>query len=158
MEKQSKETLTYGAATGADLQAVTKLLQEANLPLEGIEQAAFVIARDGKQVLGCAALERHGTSALLRSVAVEESVQGRGMGTALVRHALEQARAAELQRVVLLTTTAADYFSRFGFRTISRSEAPKEVQDSVEFQSACPDSATVMLLEFDDVPDTAKNS
>jgi amino-acid N-acetyltransferase len=48
--------------------------------------------------------------------------------------------------VVLLTTTAEDFFLRFGFQPISRVEFPLAVQASVEFQEVCPDSATGMFL------------
>ena len=48
--------------------------------------------------------------------------------------------------VVLLTTTAEDYFPRFGFERTDRSVVPEEVRESAEFRGACPASATVMQL------------
>jgi amino-acid N-acetyltransferase len=46
--------------------------------------------------------------------------------------------------VFLLTTTAERFFPRFGFEPIARDEVPASVLASVEFQSACPESAIVM--------------
>lgn len=44
--------------------------------------------RDGA-VVGCAALEYHGRAALLRSVAVDNRLRGRGLGRRLVERALQ---------------------------------------------------------------------
>jgi len=44
----------------------------------------------------------------------------------------------------LLTTTAADFFPKFGFEPIARADVPASVQSSIEFTSACPATATVM--------------
>ena len=44
----------------------------------------------------------------------------------------------------LLTTTAEQFFPKFGFERIARADVPATVQASVEFTSACPTSATVM--------------
>jgi amino-acid N-acetyltransferase len=46
--------------------------------------------------------------------------------------------------VFLLTTTAERFFPKFGFEQIDREQVPASVQQSVEFQSACPASAIVM--------------
>ena len=49
-----------------------------------------------------------------------------------------------LTPLYLLTTTAEDFFPRFGFSRITRQEVPESVRASVEFRSACPASAVVM--------------
>ena len=46
----------------------------------------------------------------------------------------------------LLTETADLFFPRFGFGPILRSEVSQRVQRSVEFTSACPQSARAMAL------------
>lgn len=146
--------LNFRAATRADWPQIARLLTAAQLPLEGAEDhlGGFLLAfRDGS-LAGCAAFERYGTTALLRSVAVAEAERGTGLGQELVRRLLEQAYAEGLNSMVLLTTTAARFFPRFGFRTISRAEAPAAVQASAEFREACPASATVMLLDLQRPP------
>src|SRR5215469_5099746 len=123
-------------ATPRDWSRVAALLVAADLPLAGAEDhlSDFLLAyRDGA-LLGTVALERYGEAALLRSVAVAPAARGQGLGQVLVRRALEQARRAGLKQVVLLTTTAADFFPRFGFRPISRAEVPLAAQASIEFQ------------------------
>jgi amino-acid N-acetyltransferase len=141
--------LLFRPAIASDWPAVAMLLQRYDLPLEGAQAHLenFVVAVNGKGELeGVAGLERYGEVGLLRSVAVAE--RRRGVGAALVERILELARSLGMQQVVLLTTTAADYFPRFGFQRIERSEAPAAVHASAEFQGACPASATVMLLRL----------
>jgi amino-acid N-acetyltransferase len=58
--------------------------------------------------------------------------------------ALALAHELGVPMVFLLTTTAAEFFPRFGFERISREDVPASVKASVEFQSACPASAVVM--------------
>ena len=96
-------------------------------------------------LIGCAALERHGRVRLLRSVAVAPAERGKGLGEALVRRVLDRARGEGVSTVVLLTTTAAGFFPRLGFRTVPRWEVPREVQASAEFQGACPEAATAII-------------
>ena len=50
----------------------------------------------------------------------------------------------DLPDVYLLTTTAEQFFPKWGFVQIPRDDVPAGVQQSVEFQSACPSTAIVM--------------
>ncbi len=129
-----------------DWPQIAALLTSVDLPLDGAEAHldSFLVAFGGGRLAGVAGLERYGSSGLLRSVAVAE--RGTGLGLELVRRLLDRATAEGLTRIVLLTTTAANYFPRFGFRRITRQDVPLAVQESIEFKSACPVSATVMEL------------
>jgi amino-acid N-acetyltransferase len=60
---------------------------------------------------------------------------------------IADAEARGIRALYLLTTTAERYFPSFGFRPITRDAVPAEVRATVEFQSACPASATVMCRE-----------
>jgi amino-acid N-acetyltransferase len=75
---------------------------------------------------------------------VEESWRGSGVGRVLVERALDLARQRGIEDVYLLTTTAENYFPKFGFTCVSRDSVADRVRASVEFQTACPASATVM--------------
>jgi amino-acid N-acetyltransferase len=61
---------------------------------------------------------------------------------------LNIAQRCDMKAVFLLTTTAEQFFPRLGFEPISRADVPESVQASVEFQSACPASATVMRKQL----------
>ena len=133
-------------ATPSDLPAVLALLERLDLPVEGVAQCLgrMVVARDGVQVVGAAAVESYAHGALLRSVVVDPARQGEGVGQRLVVAALEMARREGAEAVFLLTTTAESFFPKFGFEAIPRAEVPPSVRASVEFQSACPASAVAM--------------
>jgi arsenate reductase (thioredoxin) len=120
------------------------------LPVAGLAEHAtdFLVARDGARLVGAAALEVHGRDALLRSVAVDAARRGTGLGRRLTRAALERARQRGVSRVFLLTETAARFFPKFGFTTIERANVPDTIRGTVEFASACPASAQVMVLEL----------
>lgn len=136
-------------AAESDWNAIAALLQQAELPLDGakdhLPHFLLALTPDGT-LAGVAGLEVYGEVGLLRSVAVAE--RKKGLGSELVRRVLNEATQNGMRQVVLLTTTATDFFPRFGFRQIARSEAPAAVQQSIEFQEACPASATVMLLDL----------
>ncbi|QAT82726.1 Amino-acid acetyltransferase [Corallococcus coralloides] len=139
-------TLTIRAARPGDLVAIQALLSSAGLPLQGVTEHLphFHVAEQAGALLAVAGLEVYATGGLLRSVAVAEKVKGLGVGSNLVRRVLAQADEDRLPALYLLTTTAADYFPRFGFVRIDRGMLPPELNSSEELRGACPASAIVM--------------
>ena len=143
--------LIIDAARDSDLLAVLALLERAGLTPDGLRDhvSTALVARNANSIVGSAALELYGNAALLRSVAVDETWRGRGVGQQLTRAALDLAREHGVDTVYLLTETATDFFPRFGFQPIARSAVTPAVQQSVEFTSACPASAAVLALDLD---------
>lgn len=139
------------AATAHDLAAVHALLRSAALPLDGVpdDLAHFLVAELQGAVVGVIGLERYGDTALLRSAAVAQAMRGHGLGERLVHALLEAARATGIRELTLLTTTAEQWFPRFGFARIAREEANAALQASAEFRGACPASATTMRLRLE---------
>jgi amino-acid N-acetyltransferase len=129
-----------------DLSEVLRLLKQNHLPPDGLRDhiATTLVARRGGQIVGSAALEVYADGALLRSVAVASDARGKGLGQQLTQAAIGLAQALNLEAVYLLTTTAEEYFPKFGFERIGRADVPASVQASVEFRSACPATAAVM--------------
>jgi amino-acid N-acetyltransferase len=140
---------TLRPATPADLPRVHALLTANMLPLDGLDPqlATYVVAEQAGEIVGVAGTEPcgDGTHALLRSVAVHDAWKGKGLGRALVDRAIADAEARGRSALYLLTTTAEHYFPSFGFRHVERTEVPEAVQGTVEFSSACPASAVVMV-------------
>jgi amino-acid N-acetyltransferase len=104
------------------------------------------------QVIGVEGIEVHGDDGLLRSAAVVAGWRGKGVGDALTRDRIEWARRRGLRSLYLLTTTAGDYFPRFGFTRVDRDTAPDAVRRSKEFSECCPSSALVMALPLQGEP------
>lgn len=135
-----------GPASAQDLIAIRALLERSGLPSRDLESARpeFAVIHQDDEVIAAGALQRFGTSALLRSVVVAPDLRRSGLGRSVVRELERLARAAGVGRLVLLTETAADFFAHQGFRTIERSSAPEDMQASEEFRSLCPSSAICM--------------
>ena len=133
-------------ARAADYPAVAGLLEAAGLPTAGVSPSLpdFMVAEADGGVVGAIGLEAYGPAALLRSAVVAPAERGRGAGTALVAGLLEHARARGVRDVYLLTSTAEDWFPRFGFARIRRDAVPAALHASAEFQGACPDSAAIL--------------
>jgi amino-acid N-acetyltransferase len=138
--------MRFRSATKDDLPQLKQLLTSSELPLDGVAEnlTDFLVADDGGRITGVIGLERYGSHALLRSVAVAPSARGSGIGGRLVNEILERAKSAGVDDLYLLTTTAEKYFPRFGFEETTRAQVPTSVQESVEFRGACPDTAIVM--------------
>lgn len=138
--------MTLHPAHEDDLVAVERLLDAQHLPLDGVGATlpTMVVAKNGDEVVGAAAVELYADGALLRSVVVSPRVRGRGLGHRLTEAALDLARTRGVNTAFLLTTTAETFFPKLGFERISRADVPESVLASVEFQSACPDGAIVM--------------
>ena len=134
-----------------DLPEVLALLKRADLPSAGVAEtfSHFVVAEHEGKLVGAAGLEIYGASALLRSVIVEDSWRGSGVGRRLIERALDEASHRGIDDVFLLTTTAEHYFPRFGFACIAPDAVSDEVRASVEFQGACPSSAVIMRKRLD---------
>jgi amino-acid N-acetyltransferase len=143
-------TNTIDRARPEDAEGVLRLLEANQLPLDGLRDhlATTLVARENGRVVGSAALEVYPDGALLRSVAVAIDRQGHGLGHDLTAAAIRLAEDIHAPCIYLLTTTAAQYFPKFGFEPIPRTDVPAGVQASVEFMSACPSSATVMRKSF----------
>jgi amino-acid N-acetyltransferase len=133
-------------ATNADLSAVESLLAASDLPVEGVRDnfSNFIVAEERGAIAGAIGLEKFGSVALLRSAVVAPDNRGSGVGRRLVEQLLERAGRDGIEELYLLTTTAENYFPRFGFARTTRSAVPDAVKASAEFHGACPDTAIVM--------------
>ena len=139
-------TVQIRRANSEDLDAVLSLLRARGLLLYGLRDhllTTLVVSQDNL-VVGSAALEMYANGALLRSVAVVESMQGHGLGRRLTEAALQLAVELGAPAVFLLTNTAGDYFAKLGFARIERATVPDDVKGSVEFTAACCEGAGVM--------------
>lgn len=146
VELRDRRCVALRRAAAADRAAIERLLQEQALPREGVADWLdhFWLAEHHGEVVGAAGVELYGASALLRSVAVDPTWRGSGLGRLLTERALSVAQEAGAHDVYLLTTTADRYFPRLGFACIARRDAPKELESSAEFSGACPASAVLM--------------
>ena len=146
------EDITITDATPDDLQAILDLLSQVQLPHDVVAEniSSFLLARDESlRLVATIGLERHGNSALLRSAAVAPGYQGCGIGSRITEHLLERATNNGVERVVLLTSTASEFFARrFGFCETSRTAFEKELAASSEWNLPRCSSAVCMSLDL----------
>jgi len=128
-------------SAGADTeQQVKQLLAERGLPYADITPAHlrhFLIVRDESHVAGVVGIEVKGSFALLRSLAVSASREGRGFGSRLTQAIEAYARSLNVQTVCLLTTTADSFFAKRGYQKIDREAVPAGIQETEEFRNIC---------------------
>ncbi len=139
------------SAMRGNVDAVVSLLENADLPAEDVPAVfgdCFAVAVHNDSIVGTAGVERHGDVGLFRSAAVRADQRGKGIGEALTRNRIEWSTAQGISELYLLTTTAADYFPRYGFEKVERDSVPPEIASTSEFTSLCPSSATVMRLKL----------
>jgi len=140
------------AATPSDLSDVLELLTAVNLPHDGVREYldSFLLMRDSEdRLIGCAGLEQYEGVGLLRSVAVAPHLQKTGSGSRLVAATFERARSAGLKELVLLTTTAHDFFAqRFGFVDAGRTDYERILAQSPEWTLPRCSSAAFMRLDL----------
>lgn len=138
----------FRTARRDDLPGVIALLKACGLPIDdlgavSLEQFELAVDAQGR-IAGLAGFDRAGSDALLRSLVVAPNWRGRGLGDALVVRRETAARRAGVSRFFLLTTSAADYFRRLGYRDVARADVAPAIAAHAQFRSLCPASATCL--------------
>jgi amino-acid N-acetyltransferase len=117
--KEIQKLLTHYASRGDMLSRSLSELYEA--------LRDFYIVEDAGRLLGVAALHIVWDDlAEVRSVAVAEDAGRKGVGTEVVNACIAEARALGLKRLFCLTYKP-DFFARFSFRIVDKSELPHKV-------------------------------
>jgi amino-acid N-acetyltransferase len=144
--KVDVNNIKFSFATQTRLLEIRSLLQQCRLPTDGIEMILehCIIAVDISKVIAVVALEVHGGSGLLRSLAVTSDYRGRSLGRTLCARIFNHARLAGLERLYLLTLDSENYFASLGFKRVLREEVPAEIQATGQFRSICPATAVCM--------------
>jgi N-acetylglutamate synthase-like GNAT family acetyltransferase len=100
-----------------DIELVRAMLVRGGLTTDGIEwpAACYLLAYFGDDAVGVIGVEPKVDAALLRSLYVDESMRGRGIGAALVVAARKAAHTRGARHLYLFTKDAGEFFSRLGF-------------------------------------------
>jgi amino-acid N-acetyltransferase len=113
----------------------------------------FAVYEEDGKVLGCAALAIIWADlAEVRSLAVDDDYRGRGIGSALVRWCIDDARRLQIRKLMSLTYEQR-FFAKLGFEVVEKETLPLKVwSDCVRCpkKDHCDEIAMVRVLE--DVP------
>jgi amino-acid N-acetyltransferase len=129
-----------------DLDDILSLLGMVDLPGDGVSENLknFFVSTYGKTVIGCIGLRICGKSGLMRSLAVRPEHRGKGIGKALIRRIFSYAKDKKIFDLYLLTTTAEEYYVKYGFARIQRDAVDPQMLDAPEFKSVCAQAAVCM--------------
>jgi len=148
------ERVQVRAAVPGDLDAIERLLREADLPPD--DTAAhlrnFLVAEAGGALVGCAGFEAYGPDALFRSLAVAPACRGRGLAKALMRRLTTQGRAVGVDRAWGLTFTIPELLGRWGFMAADRAAAPAAIRQTGQFAGCCASAPLFVLALRGDRP------
>ena len=114
-------------------------------------QTFSVVEADGA-VVGCCALEIIWADlSEIKSLAVDESTKGTGIGRMLVERAVEQAVELGIERVFALTLEP-EFFEKLGFKVVDKDELPMKVWSDCakcSKQQNCDEIAVVKAVTRD---------
>ncbi|MBF0376097.1 MAG: N-acetyltransferase [Desulfamplus sp.] len=99
------------------------------------------------EVLGCCALQFCWSNlAEIRSLAVVETANGRGIGTMLVDRTIQEAEIFKMPKLFTLTYRPT-FFQRFGFEQIDRAELPIKIWSGCITCVNFPDCNEIAMLK-----------
>jgi len=105
----------------------------------------FFICEEDGEVVACGALHLWSDLAEIRSLAVAESHWRRGLGTAIVRSCLEEARALGVKTVFTLTYQPG-FFERLGFQRTHKERFPQKIWVDCALCPQFPNCGEVALI------------
>lgn len=104
------------------------------------------------QIAGCCALQFCWEDlAEVRSLAVVENRQAEGIGTRLIETAFKEARQFKIKKLFTLTYEL-DFFKKFGFTVIDRSELPLKIWADCIHCVKFPDCDEIAMLKILESP------
>lgn len=119
--------------TPEDLSEVSRLLAAVQLPAEGLDRTEGWVAEDAGRIVGHVAIEMTSDAAVLRSLVVDASRQGRGLGRQLM--AVAEACAGP-RPVVLKTDAIGAWVQRRGYLLTTQGRIPPSVLATTQFEGS----------------------
>lgn len=134
-----------------DLNILKEFMKKLNLVYEEIEKHLedFFIIRVENKTVGCAGIEHYDDVGLLRSVGIDEELQGKGLGKKIVTKMIDYALEKGIVNLYLITNSAEDFFKKFDFTIVSRSEVDSRIQQTYEYTTGCEETASVMVKKIE---------
>lgn len=130
---------------------VEMLLQEEGLPTADFSESDNIKLfgfKLNENLAGIIGIEVQDNIGLLRSLVVNSNLRNTGYGQKLVNQVELWAYSNNITQLYLLTTTAAHFFTKLGYQTISREQAPTFIANTPQFSGLCPASAIFMHKEL----------
>lgn len=145
------ERYDFRLSTPDDEPAVRALLASASLPVDDVSagRQEYVLAHDGRTLIGCVGLEACGEFGLFRSFAVEPARRRQGLGANLFDRIVARALLRGVKMAYVLTTSAERFCLAHGFERVERTEVPAPIAVTEQFRSLCPATAVCFRRHLD---------
>ena len=128
-------------------------LEEVGMPVSDLESSGgvyFALADERDEAIGYCGYETPIEGiAFIRSCVVPETGRGKGAGRAMMTALMDRLAADGLSDFYLLTMDADPFFERFGFKIISRDDAPDAVRGTSQFALELCNGAVLMRRRSD---------
>lgn len=130
-----------------NLDSLFEALRVEGLPHDDLYEPErnFFQFHQGDQLVGYVGIEGFTADRLLRSFLVFVPHRGEGIGSEALKSLEALLLSNEVKSLHLLTTTAASFFEQHGYEKRDRAAAPAAIQNTLEFCSLCPASASYMV-------------
>lgn len=144
------ECIEVRCATETDLDFIRHVLADNDLPVADLTENldGFYVFEAGEVAVGIGAVQHANGDGLLRSFVILEEYRGQGYGSRCCDHLIQRAEERSMDGLYLLTTDAAEFFSKMGFSKIDRSEVPQAIRNTRQFSELCPASAACLRLDL----------
>jgi N-acetylglutamate synthase-like GNAT family acetyltransferase len=110
----------------------------------------WLVAEAGEEILGCVSLLRYWSGSVeIRSLAVQDRLQGLGIGSRLMDLALKEAKRRHVSTLFALTR-AAHFFKNFGFTQLDRYLLTEKIMQDCRFcplVDRCDETAMMLFLD-----------
>lgn len=128
--------VAFRAAHPRDLPRIAELIAAAHLPPLFIEEHldGFIAAQRDDDLIGCGGVEIYGDCAVIRSVVVDESGRGLGLGGRLAELLMQKGRDAGASDLYLFTADALPFWQHYGFIEVSCSDWKDAARANWQYQ------------------------
>ena len=106
----------------------------------------FFICEQQGEIVACGALHFWSGLVEIRSLAVAETHQARGLGTAIVEACLQEARQLKAKTMFVLTYQPG-FFERFGFQRVNKDRFPHKIWIDCANCPQFPNCSEVALIK-----------
>ena len=108
----------------------------------------FVVVAKGDEILACGALHLFWVDlGEIRSIAVKNGYEGRGLGTRVVKRLLKDAEKLELERIFVLTYQES-FFTTMGFARIDKNLLPQKIWSDCLNCAHFPDCDEIAMIRY----------
>ncbi len=145
--KQDGTPVLRGTPVAGEDPGLRAALLDAGLPVDDLLEPGrefFAYAMLDGVCVGYGGYEPYGRDMLLRSLVVLPSRRDRGIGAGMLALLLRRAFDEGVRTAWLLTTDAAPFFEKAGFRRVERGGAPARILGSRQATMLCPASAVLL--------------